>query len=173
MQNNYLTPIVIGLLGILLIAFEGRGDLMTWAVIVVGIMFIVPGLYVLISQLAAKQGRSSSSIIAAVGCLCLGACLCIIPQVFVSILIYVFAFTLIFFGVAQIVQVADFKLPMGFYIVPALVAIAGVVMVFIGAKKDASVIVLITGISMVLYSINSLVERYRINKYLKESGTAK
>lgn len=159
--NNLLTAIVAGVVGVLLIVFEGRGDLLTWIVIIIGLMFVIPGAYVLLSQLLGnRQRRSSMAIVSAVGCVCLGLCLCLIPSAFVSILIYVFAFTLIVCGIAQIVNLSDFKMPAGFYIVPALVTLTGIVMVFLGAEKDASVIVLISGIALVIYAVNALVEYF-------------
>lgn len=159
--NNLLTAIVAGVVGVLLIVFEGRGDLLTWIVIIIGLMFVIPGAYVLLSQLLGnRQRRSSMAIVSAVGCVCLGLCLCLIPSAFVSILIYVFAFTLIVCGIAQIVNLSDFKMPAGFYIVPALVTLTGIVMVFLGAEKDASVIVLISGIALVVYAVNALVEYF-------------
>lgn len=166
MRNNSLvTAVIVGIVGLLLIIFQGRGDLLNWIVIILGIMFILPGAYMLVSQAGArKENRSTGSMITAVGCICLGVCLCVIPGVFVSVLIYLFAFTLIFIGVAQMVQIADFKLPMGYYIVPVLVAVTGLIMVFAGAEKDASAIVLITGIALLLYSINMLVEYFKLRK---------
>lgn len=167
-NNSLITAIVVGIVGALLIIFEGRGDLLSWIVIALGVMFILPGAFLLLSQLMTDSSRrSGSSIVAAVGCLCLGVILCVIPDVFVNILIYLFAFILIVGGIAQLVSLSNFKMPAGLYIIPALVAITGVVMIFAGAEKDASVIVLVTGIAMVLYSINSFVEYFRMSKLLK------
>lgn len=165
-NNSLLTAIVVGIVGIVLIIFEGRAELLNWIVIVLGFGFILPGVFNLISQFSSPSGkRSTSSIIAAVGCVILGIVLCAVPGVFVNILIYLFAFTLVVGGIAQMVSIADFKLPLGFYIIPALVAITGLIMVFAGAEKDASAIVLVTGIAMVLYSANLFVEYFQLRKY--------
>ena len=51
--------------------------------------------------------------------------------------------------------------------VPVLVAVTGVVMIFAGSDKDSSAIVLVTGIVMVLYAINTVVEYTRVRKLLK------
>lgn len=164
-SNGLWTAIAVFIVGVLLIVFEGRGELLTWIVILLGIGFILPGAFNLISQLGGKkENRSSSTIIASVGCIIFGVVLCVIPDVFVGILIYLFAFTLVVGGIAQMVTIADFKLPLGFYIVPGLVAVTGLIMVFAGAQKDASAIVLVTGIAMVLYAVNLFIEYLQIRK---------
>lgn len=168
MKNNSLvTAIVVGIVGVLLIVFENRADLLSWLVILIGITFIIPGVYMLLAQLMGKpSGRSGSAIISAVGGICLGAVLCIIPDAFVSIIIYILAFSLIVGGVVQIATLSRYRMPAPLYIIPVLVTATGVVMIFLGARKDASVIVLVSGIAMVLYSINYLVEYSRIRKSL-------
>lgn len=171
MRNNSLVmAIVAGIVGVLLIIFEDRGDLLSWIVVILGIMFMLPGLYTLVSQLLSKGQRSTSDMITAIGCVGLGLCMCIVPGVFVSVTIYILALSLIIGGVMQMVSVAEFKLPLGFYIVPALVAITGVVMFILGAEKDASIIVLVAGIAMVIYAVNLLVEYYQVKKITRSSG---
>lgn len=168
-NNQFLTAIIVGLVGLLLIIFEGRGDLLRWIAILIGIMFIVPGAFVLTGELRCPADqRSDSAVVASAGCLALGVCMCVVPGVFVGIFIYLFAFMLILGGVYQIIFISRMTgLGGTFYIIPVVLALTGIVMLCAGAERDASVIVLIMGIGMVLYSVNTLFESYRVNQLIK------
>lgn len=168
-SNQSITAIVVGLAGLLLIIFEGRGDLLRWIAVLIGIMFIIPSAFVLVSQLRSNSAfRSDSAVVASVGGLLLGICMCVVPGLFVGIFIYLFAFMLILGGVSQIVFISrSGGLGGAFYVVPVLLTLAGIVMLFAGIERDASAIVLIMGIGMVLYSINTLIELYRIDQIVK------
>ncbi|MDE6265040.1 MAG: DUF308 domain-containing protein, partial [Paramuribaculum sp.] len=52
--NNWLTAIIVMIVGILLIVWHNEANLLDWFVVAVGIMFIIPGLYSLISALVRK-----------------------------------------------------------------------------------------------------------------------
>ncbi len=167
-KNALVTATIVGIVGLLLIIFENRGDVLNWIVIALGIMFIIPGAYGLITQLAApKPARDNTAIATGVGSMVLGVVLCLIPGVFVSVMIYLLAFVLLLGGISQIITLSRLQLPWGFYVVPVLVAVTGVVMIFAGSDKDSSAIVLVTGIVMVLYAINTVVEYTRVRKLLK------
>ena len=79
--NNWLTAIIVMVVGILLIVWHRNAELLNWFIVAVGIMFIIPGLYSLISALVRKGNKekekvehsaASSTIIASVGALALG-----------------------------------------------------------------------------------------------------
>ena len=59
-SNNWLTALIVMLVGILLIVWHQRVDVLNWIVIAVGIMLIVPGLYSCISALVRKRDRKST-----------------------------------------------------------------------------------------------------------------
>lgn len=170
LKNELVTAVVVGIVGILLIIFEGRGDLLSWIAVVIGIMFIIPSAYLLFGELSGRRGsHNSSSLIAALGGLGLGVCLCVVPGFFVGIFIYMFAILLILGGLYQIIVITRAGgMPGAFYVVPALLIVAGVVMLCAGIERDSSAIVLIAGIGMVLYSVNSILEYRSMQKLLKQ-----
>lgn len=169
-NTTLLMATVVAIVGVVLVIFEGRGAVLSWVVEAVGVMFIIPGFFVLLSQVtAARDTRNSAAIITSIGCVCLGLCLCLLPQMFVGMIIYVFAFTLVFGGIWQLVNVARYGLPWPLYIIPTLVAATGLIMVFSGTERDASAIVLVTGIAMIVYSANVFLEYYKLRRYIEET----
>lgn len=171
-NNQMLTSVVVGVVGLLLIIFEGRGDLLRWIAILIGIMFIVPSAMMLASELkSSPTARSEATLIASLGGLGLGVCMCVVPGVFVGIFIYLFALMLILGGVYQMIVISRIHGIGGtFYIIPAILVVTGVVMLCAGIERDASAIVLIAGIGLVLYAANSLAEGYRAQLLLKSGS---
>lgn len=159
-----MTAILVGIVGILLIAFKDRGDLLSWIAVMLGVMIIVPSAYTILSALfsKSKEPYPTSSIISAVGALILGICMCAIPSVFVGIFIYVFAGLLIIGGIYHLVFLGyvarAVKLSVWFYIIPIVLIITGIVILCTSVDANASVIVLITGIGFLLFSVNAISE---------------
>ena len=54
-NSNLFQAIIVGIVGVLLIFLHGRIDLLNWVSIAVGLMFVLPSLYVLCSSLGSKQ----------------------------------------------------------------------------------------------------------------------
>lgn len=170
-SNNWLTALIVMLVGILLIVWHQRVDVLNWIVIAVGIMLIVPGLYSCISALVRKSERNrgntdysaaSSTIVASLGAIALGVWMVVFPAFFVGLLAYIFGAILILYGIFHIIVVAvwsrPFILPWWFYLIPVLMIIAGVVILCTDVRTINSAVVLITGIALVASSVNSVLE---------------
>lgn len=163
-KGNILTSTLLLVVGVALIALYNKVDLFAWIVIAIGILFIVPSLYNLILLIVSKRENMKMTrtpgVISSVGGLCLGICMLLEPNIFAGILVYLFASLLVVGGISQIALIAygtaPLKAPMWMYIVPAITAIAGVVMLCTSIKDIQSVAVLITGIAFVITAINSL-----------------
>ena len=53
--NNWLTIIIVFVVGGLLIVWHARVDILSWIVVAVGLMLVIPGLYSLISAMVRKK----------------------------------------------------------------------------------------------------------------------
>lgn len=165
--NNWFTVIVVFIVGILLIVWHDRVDILSWIVIAVGLMLIIPAIYSIISAIIRKKSdlkhsASSSTVVSSIAALALGVWMVCVPDFFVGFLAYVFGAILIFYGVFHIVMISllnrQFVMPFWFYIIPILMVIAGIVILCTSVRTINSVVVLIMGISLVASSVNSLFE---------------
>ncbi|MDE7451764.1 MAG: DUF308 domain-containing protein [Paramuribaculum sp.] len=174
--NNWLTAIIVMIVGILLIVWHKEANLLDWFIVAVGVMFIIPGLYSLISALVRKGNRekekvdhsaATSTIIASVGALALGIWMAVSPGFFVGLLAYIFGGILILYGIFHIIFVGfwsrPYVLPGWFYIIPVLMIIAGVVIICTNVRTMNSIVSLITGISLVASSVSTILEISAVN----------
>lgn len=172
--NNWLTILIVFVVGVLLIVWHQRVDILSWIVMAVGLMLIIPSLYSLISALVRKKDEanithsaSSSTIIASVGALALGIWMVVTPGFFVGLLAYIFGAILILYGIFHIVTIGfwarPFVLPGWMYIIPVLMIGAGVVILCTSVRTIQSTVVLITGIALVASAVNSLCEGVATN----------
>lgn len=161
-KTDLITSVIVLAVGIALICLYKRVDILDWIIILVGIMFMIPGIFNLISGLAGKQSGNASAIVAGIGAICLGVVMCIVPGFFAQILVYIFAGILIIGGIYHIAFLGwlakPYILPWYYYIIPVLMIGAGLVMIFTGVRTLNNTVVLITGIAFVCSSLNSLVE---------------
>lgn len=168
-RSNWLTIIIVFVVGILLIVWHQRIDILSWIVISAGLMLVIPGLYSLISAMVRKKedgkinySASSASIVASVGALALGIWMIVNPAFFVGLLAYIFAAILILYGIYHIIVIGfrakPIIMPGWFYIIPVLMIIAGVVLLCTSVRTLNSVVVLITGIALVASAVNSMLE---------------
>lgn len=168
---NWLTVLVMFVVGILLIIWHARLDVLNWIIMAVGISLILPGLYDFVIALRSSGGSeksqairqmSGSTMIVAVGAIALGVWMLISPSFFVGVMAYAFGAILVFLGIYHIAIVAYLSRPLslpGFlYIIPVLLIIAGLIILLSSVRTIQSVVVLIMGISLVASSINSLLE---------------
>lgn len=169
--NNWITALIVMLAGILLIVWHSRIDILNWIIIAVGFTLIVPGIYSFISALVRKGEKekgqidysaSSSTLIASVGAMALGVWMLVNPAFFVGLLAYIFGAILILYGIFHIVFIGFWSrplvLPWWMYIIPVLMIGAGVVILCTSVRTMNSVVVLITGISLVASSVNTIIE---------------
>lgn len=172
---NWLTVLMMFVAGVLLIIWHGRLDVLSWVVMAVGVMLIVPGVYDFVKGLrrGASQGDSQAvvkssavgnapTIVVSVAAVALGLWMLINPSFFVGVLAYAFGALLIFIGIYHVVNIAywtrDLRLPGFLYVVPALLIVTGLVILFSSIRTLQSVVVLIMGISLVASAVNSLLE---------------
>ncbi len=166
MKNNstsWLTILITAAVGILLIIFHNQVNLLQWIILAMGIAVAVPSFYNLLASFGNNHRDTNgniriSSIVASIGALALGIWMIINPTFFVGLLAYLFAAIMIIYGIIQLVVLnyasRPARLPFGFYVIPLLVIIAGVVILCTSVHTMNAVVVLITGIMLVLSAIN-------------------
>ena len=105
--------------------------------------------------------------IAGLGSLLFGLWLMIMPAFFVGILMYVLGAVLVLAGISQIVNLSAARswtvVPGGFFVVPVLVLIAGVVVLF-NPFTAATVPFIILGVSSIVYGLSDLVNIIRFRQ---------
>lgn len=168
--TNWLTSLIVLVVGILLIVWHTRVDILSWIIMAVGTMLIIPSLYSLIAALVRKSSNRregdhsapTSTIVASIGALVLGIWMLVAPGFFVGVLAFIFGGLLVLFGIFHILVVSvwskPYILPWYFYILPVLLIIAGVVILCSDVRTLNDAVVLITGISFVASSVCSIME---------------
>lgn len=166
-SSSWLTIAVTAVVGILLIVWHARLDVLQWIIVAMGIVLALPGAYSVISSLGSRgktDGSSSpiSGTVAGIGAVALGLWMVINPTFFVGLLAYLFAAILIVYGVLQLIIVAYWSRPFvlsgWFYVIPVLLIVGGVVILCTTVRTMNSVVVLVTGIMLVASAINWALE---------------
>lgn len=151
--------------GVLLIVLHGREKIFEGMCIILGIGFLVLGILsllsaVFISDKARQAGikRSPVLIIVSGASFILGLLMVMAPAFFVNYLIYAMGALLVLCGVIQLCNfmpdIRTLGLSGWFLTAPVLSIGFGVAVFVIGAEKILNVLALVTGIVLVVYSIN-------------------
>lgn len=173
MRNfNYyaLSSICALIIGVLLVVWPGEA--VRYLVITIGVLFLLPGLIGVFGYLATAKRREEAGIrsvfpVAAVGSALLGFWLMIMPDFFITTLMYVLGVLLVLAGLSQLfnfISVRNFtKVPFLMYVVPVLVLLAGIV-VLANPFQAATLPFTILGVSAIVYSLTDLIRLIRFRK---------
>jgi len=167
--NHTILRVIFALvLGVILIARPSTA--INYLVVTIGVLFLVPGLISIAGYLFRKQSLEAMFLIESIGSSFLGLALIFAPGFFVGALMYILAVVLIIAGFFQIRGLffvrQQIKIPVGFYIIPAMILITGVVILF-NPFKVLETTFMVLGIACVVYSISELVNYL---KFLKNSS---
>ena len=177
--TTYLSALVIG---ILLLLFHDREALYNTVVLVTGVLILIPSLVLLIAELVRKHPQDKetgyaatlkwTSIVASVAGIAFGIWMISNPAFFVHAIIYTLGAILILVGIIQIASIYMAARPLrpalGWFIVPLLTLLAGVVIIVLGPDKVAAAAGLLTGIMLVVYAANGLASAGREAKEVKK-----
>lgn len=171
-KNLTYTGIITLIVGIVLIFLKSAA--IDIVVMVVGVAFLIAAivnLYFVFSgpskievevngRQTSKATISVGSLITAIAAAALGLWMLFEPSGFSSLLVYVFSGLIILAGVYHILTLSmgGMKFPFGFYILPIILVVGGIVLLVLGATAVKSSIVLITGIALVVYSVCNFLE---------------
>lgn len=131
--NYSLMRIICALIiGLLLVLFPVQAG--EYLVITIGVVFLVPSLISLIGYLVQKAELRRRFPVEGLGSLLFGLWLVVMPGFFADLLTFVLGFILMMGGVQQMASLMAarswMKVPGGFYVVPLLILIAGIVTLF-------------------------------------------
>lgn len=179
-QSSIITYISALVIGILLLCFHEQAGLFTGIVIAIGVLITVPSALMLISSFITKPNPDSvrqfpvwSTVVVACAGLVLGIWMLVMPTFFINVTVYTLGVILILVGIAQIVYIANVASPLGganiwWYAVPVLVIAGGFIICFLGPKVVDQVATLVTGILLIVYSVNGIGSLGRESKVKKE-----
>lgn len=165
-KASILSNLIVLAAGVVLVLLHGRPDILHWIIFVSGMMFIVPGLINIVMLAGKHEGGAHATPsmrvvgwISSVAAVTLGVIMTITPGSFTSVLVYLFGGVMVLSSLALVYAIASVfkeeKLPGWLYAGPVAVLAAGVVMVCMGPRQlSDSVVTLITGIGMVVFSIS-------------------
>ena len=164
------------LVGILMVVFP---DKMTeWLVVIIGILFFVPGLVSIVSFFRAYSKEDSTRMllpVIGVGSIVLGAILIAMPTAFIKWMMYVLALLLLLAGITSLTNMMRFRkyttVGAGFYVLPVLLCMAGVFIV-INPLEAASLPFIIFGVSSILYALFELVGAIHFRKVYRQMAAA-
>ena len=157
-----ICALVIGL--VLVMIPDQAGD---YFVITIGVIFLVPSLISIIGYFAQSTEMRSRFPIEGVGSLLFGLWLIIMPGFFADLLTFVLGFILVMGGVQQIASLSAARrwmpVPGGFYVVPVLILLAGLVALFnpTGVRSTAFIII---GISSLVYAASELLNWFKFTR---------
>lgn len=164
--NYSLLRVVCALVvGLVLVLFPDQAA--EYLVITVGCVFLVPSLISIVGYFAWKGERALSFPLLGIGSFLLGLWLIIMPGFFADLLTYVLGFILVMGGVQQIAALVSarnwMRVPAGFYVVPALILLAGLFALFNPLEARSTVFIVI-GISCLVYTLSELVNWFGFSR---------
>lgn len=161
-KTDLLTSLLVGIAGIAMIVLHNRLDIMEWIVIMIGVIFIIPGVFSVLTGALSKQRKSTTNVVAGIGAIALGVIMCAMPAQFAGIMVIIFGALLIISGAYHLCFVAwlsrPFVLPFYYYIIPILLIVVGIIVMFTSVRTVNNLVLLITGIAFVCSAISSLME---------------
>ncbi len=141
-----------------------------YLVITIGICFIIPGLFSLFRYFTREKTEGEPSPmfpIDGAGSILFGTWLVVMPQFFVSILMYVLGALLVLAGAQQLISLISVrkwsKVPYGFYILPSLILITGIMILAYPFGAAANTFV-IFGVACLVYGISELINWHKFTK---------
>lgn len=161
---TYVAALVIG---IILLVYNQRVELLKGIVIAMGVLITVPSAIMLLNCFIGKKDRYGNkqfpawyTVIVAIAGLVLGVWMLCMPSSFQSWMVYTLGVILILVGAAQIVFIYTAARPYGanplWYCVPILVLAGGFIVCFIGPQGVNTWVSLTTGILLVVYAVNGI-----------------
>ncbi len=150
------------IIGLVLVMFPN--DAVKYMVITIGVVFLVPSLISLVGFFTRDLQVRGRFPIEGVGSLLFGLWLMVMPDFFANLLTLVLGFILTLGGVQQIASLMAArrwsKVPAGYYVVPVLILVTGLVAVFNPQELRATTFMLI-GIGCLVYAASELLNWFK------------
>lgn len=141
-----------------------------YLVILIGVLFMLPGLYAVAHHFlrpsSPEEGQRIFPI-EAMGSVLLGALLVAMPTFFVNILMYLLGGVLVVAGLQQLIALIRARkwseVPLGFYLMPALLLLTGLMLLAYPFDAVANTFV-IFGLAILFYGTTELINAYKFRK---------
>lgn len=166
-NNAILRSVFAIVLGLVLILWPEAT--INYLVIIIGVLFIIPGLITTIAYFTRdKQAQATSMFpIEGAGSFLFGLWLVIMPTFFVNILMYVLGGLLVLAGIQQIISLISArkwaKVSLWFYLIPTLILTAGIVILSNPFSIAANTFIFM-GAVILVYGITDLLNSYKFKK---------
>lgn len=154
-------------IGSLLIAFPDKTT--TWLVIIIGILFLIPGLISIVAYFNVRNAKESMRPlfpIIGIGSVFFGIILIAFSGIFMDYMKYALAAFLILAGISQLVTLMNLrkwtKVNVFFFIMSLLIALAGL-FIIIAAKMIATTVLTVLGSASIVYAIVELISAIRFH----------
>ena len=172
LNNSPLRSLFAILLGLFLVIWPELA--VDYLVIGIGILFVIPGIIGILGYfLRDKKNEILKPIfpVEGAGSIFLGILLIAMPSFFVSILMYVLGILLIFAGIQLFFPLIEARkrtnVPIGFYVLPALILLSGLFIIFYPFETAANTFWLF-GIVSLVYGVMELFYWYKFRKAADE-----
>lgn len=173
LSYSFLRIICALIIGLVLVMFPDQAS--DYFVITIGVIFLVPSLISIIGYYAQGAEVRRRFPIEGIGSLLFGLWLVIMPGFFADLLTFVLGFILVMGGVQQIASLVAARkwilVPGGFYVVPVLILIAGLVALFnpTGVRSTAFIII---GITSLVYAVSELINWFKFTRLRPKTPVA-
>ncbi len=180
-NGRFVSNLLILIAGVVLIILHDRVGIIPGIIIVTGITFIVPSVInmaILLADVSKKpeeRYRNKTSfiagMIASVGGFAMGLWMVVYPDSLVGLLVYLFAGILLLGGIYHLYMLIfglrPLRFPMWMYIFPSLLVIAGIAILSTDIKTIEAYVVLISGVAMVVFALNTFLEQIGARSFAK------
>ena len=169
-STHLLSNVVLLLAGILLLIFNGQPDLFVWVARIVGVVFAIPSvIYLADSALHHSRHTSGLGVVPALGGLCFGVTLLAWPAMFAGVFSVLMGVVLVVLGLYHVVYLflsrKLLRTRAWHYVLPLLVVVLGGVICAVPAvRTNASLVVILTGVSFILFNFTSMQEYFTERK---------
>lgn len=157
LSYSLLRAVCALVLGLVLVLFPDQAA--QYLVITVGCVFLVPSLVSIIGYWVGRANGLHFPLLG-LGSLLFGLWLIIMPGFFADLLTYVLGFILAIGGIQQIASLASarqwMRVPVGFYVIPSLILLAGLFSLFYPLEARSTVFIIL-GASSLVYALSELV----------------
>lgn len=173
LSYSFLRIICALVIGLVLVMFPNQAS--DYFVITIGVVFLVPSLISIIGYYVQSSEVRHRFPIEGIGSLLFGLWLVIMPGFFADLLTFALGFILVMGGVQQIASLVAARkwmsVPGGFYVVPVLILIAGLIALFnpTGVRSTAFIII---GVTSLVYAVSELINWFKFTRLRPKTPVA-
>ena len=164
---NLLVNVLFLLAGIVFLVFYNTPDILDWVARIVGALFVLPSLIYLLVAGVRKSDAARNTVMLgtmpAVGGTCFGIVMMLHPEMFTTVIALVLGMLLCVLGLFHVVYLflsrKTLEVNAFYYIIPLAVMCCGAMITGVQSiGTNPNMVVLLTGISLVLFNVTSVQE---------------